>query len=69
MGGSEKFQKWHSTKVGCLDILNVINIKVAEFIKQQPHGGSDHLLPVKSVEIEKENVYSSYQTVLASVAC
>ena len=33
LGGSEKFQKWHSKKVGCLDILNVINIKVAEFIK------------------------------------
>ena len=33
LGGSEKFQKWHSTKVGCLDVLNVIVIKVAEFIK------------------------------------
>ena len=31
--GSKKFQKWHSTKVGCLKILNVINIKVPEFIK------------------------------------
>ena len=54
MEGSEKFQKWHSTKVGSLYILNVINIKVAEFIKEQPHGVSDHLLSVKSIKIEKE---------------
>ena len=33
LGVSKKFQKWHSTKVGCLEILNVINIKFAEFIK------------------------------------
>ena len=46
--------KWRSTKVGCLDILNVINIKVAQFIKQQPHGVSNHLLSVKSIKIEKE---------------
>ena len=31
--GSEKFEKWHTNKVGCFDILNVINIKVAELIK------------------------------------
>ena len=32
-GGSQKLQKWRSTKVECLDILNIINIKVAEFNK------------------------------------
>ena len=41
-------------KFGCLEILNVINIKVAEFIKYQLRGVSNHLLSVKSIEIEKE---------------
>ena len=31
------------------------HFKVAEFIKQQPYGGSNHLLPVKSIKIEREN--------------
>ena len=33
-----------------------LNIKVVEFIKQQPHGVPNHLLPVKSIKIEKEKV-------------
>ena len=47
LGGPEKFQKVHPTKVGCWDILNVVNIKDADFVKQHPHWGSNHLLPVK----------------------
>ena len=56
LGGSEKFQKWYSTKFACLEISNVIHFKVANFIKQQPHGVSNHLLSVKSIKIEKKNV-------------
>ena len=51
---SKKFQKWHSTKEGCLDISNVIDINIAEFIIQQPHGWPNHLLSMKSVKIEKK---------------
>ena len=54
LGGSEKFQKWHLKTVECLNILNVMNIKVAEFIKYQRHGVSNYILSVKSIKIEKE---------------
>ena len=54
MGGSKNSQIWHSKKVRSLDILNIINIKVAEFVKEQPHGVSNHLLSFKSIRIEKE---------------
>ena len=39
IGRSGKFKKCHSTKVGSLDILNVINTKVP-VIKKQPQGGA-----------------------------
>ena len=33
---------------------NLVNTKVAKFIKYRPHGESNHLSPVKSIKIEKE---------------
>ena len=38
----------------CLNISNLGNTTVARIVKYQPHGGSNHLLSVKSIEIEKE---------------
>ena len=52
-----------------MNIANLVNIRVAGIIKYQPHGGSNHLLSVKSIKIEKEKGGRSYQTVLASLAC
>ena len=37
-----------------LNISNLVNIKVAKFVKYEPHGGSNHLLYVESIKIEKE---------------
>ena len=42
-------------KVEYLNITNVVNIKVDEFIKWQPHGGSNHLLSAKNPNREREN--------------
>ena len=39
---------------GCLNISNVVNTKFAKFIKYQSHGGSNHLLYMESIKIEKE---------------
>ena len=46
-GGSKTFQIRHSGKVGCLDISNVVNTKVAKFLKQQHHGGDKSLTVCK----------------------
>ena len=37
-----------------LDTSNLLETKVAEFRKHQPHGGLNELLSVKSTKIEKE---------------
>ena len=37
-----------------MNIANLVNTSVAEIIKYEPHGGSDHLLSVKSIKIEQE---------------
>ena len=47
-------QIWHASKVACLNISNLVNTKVAEFITCLPHGGQTHLLSVKNVKIEKQ---------------
>ena len=39
IGDSKSFQTTHGGKVECLDISNVVNIKVVEFFKIQPHEG------------------------------
>ena len=36
-----------------LRYFKIVNTKVAAFIKWQSHGGSNHLLSVKSIKIEK----------------
>ena len=33
LGGSKTFKRKHQGKVGCLDISNAVNTKVAEFVK------------------------------------
>ena len=59
-GGSKTFQIRHSGKVGCLDISNVVNTKIAKFLKQQqPHGGTNHLLCAKKAETRGKNVISN----------
>ena len=61
----------HWGNAGCLYISNEVNTKVAEFVKKQPHGGSNPLLSAKSIKIEKEigacHIMSCH--VLASLAC
>ena len=54
MGDFKTFNIKHYGKVGCFDISNVVNTKVAKLGNYQPHWGSNHLLPVKSAKIEKE---------------
>ena len=54
---------------GCLNISNLVNTKFTEIMKCQSHGGSYHLFSVKTIKIEKEKEWLSYQTVLASLAC
>ena len=53
-GGSKTFQKRYSRNRECFQIPNLLNTKFAKIIKYQPHGGSNHLLSVKSIKIEKE---------------
>ena len=50
MGGSKTFQVRHSAKVQYFDISNVVNNKVAKFVKQQPHGGTNHLFSAKKTK-------------------
>ena len=50
LGSSKKFQIFQSTKDGCLHISNIINSKFTEFIKQQPHEGSNHFLSSTLIE-------------------
>ena len=55
--------------VSALILVNTLileNTKVAKIFKYQPHGGSDHLLSVQSIKIEKEKCLS-YQRVLPSL--
>ena len=44
----------HFEKVGCSDISNELNTKVAKFVKKQPHWGSNHLLSSKGIKKEQE---------------
>ena len=37
-----------------LGYSNVVNTKAAQFVKQQPHGGSNQSLSVKGTKIDKE---------------
>ena len=53
-GGSKTFKKRHLQNRECLNIAYLVNTKVAEFVKQQPHGGANHLLSVKKIKKEKE---------------
>ena len=39
MRGFKKFQIWSSPGVGCFEIWNLVNTKVAEFYEYQPYGG------------------------------
>ena len=52
--GSKILQKGHLRILECLNITNLVNTKVAKFIKYQSHEGSNHLLSAKSIKIEKE---------------
>ena len=52
-GRFKTFQKRLSRNCECSNIANLVNTRVAEVIKYQPHGGSNHL-SVKSINIEKE---------------
>ena len=52
-GGSKRFQKRHYRHHKCLNIANLVNTRVSEIIKYQPHGGWNHLLSVKNIKIEK----------------
>ena len=67
-GSSKTFQKRHYRNRKCLNIANLVNTRVAEIIKYLPHGGSNHLLSVKSIKIEKKEV-PVISAVLASLAC
>ena len=42
------------SQIGCLNISDVVNTKVAKFIIYQSHCGSNHFLSVESIKIEKE---------------
>ena len=52
---------------------NLVNTKVAKFIKNQPHGGGGGVLSVKNAKKKKQNKGTkgsfSYQTILTSLAC
>ena len=38
-----------------MNFSNLLTTEAAKFIKYRPHGGSNHLLSVKSIKIEKES--------------
>ena len=40
--------------LGCLNFSNLVNTKVAKLIKYQPLRGSNHLLSVENIKIDKE---------------
>ena len=42
------------SQIGCLNISDVVNTKVAKFIIYQSHCGSNHFLSVESIKTEKE---------------
>ena len=50
---SKTFQKRNYRIRKCFNIGNLVNIRVAEIIKYQSHRGSNHLLSVKNIKIEK----------------
>ena len=52
--GSKTFQKRPHQYLKCLNIANLLNTNVAKIIKHQLHWGSNHLLSVKSIKINKE---------------
>ena len=54
LGGSKTFQKRHYRICKCRNIANLVNTTVARIIKCQPDCGSNHLLSVKSIKVEKE---------------
>ena len=54
--GSKKFQIGPERKVGCLHISTIVNTKVAEFVKQQPHRGSSRYYLSKVLKQRKKKV-------------
>ena len=52
-GASKAFLKKHYRIRKCLNIANLVNTMVAEIIKYHAHWGSNPLLSVKSIKIEK----------------
>ena len=68
-GCSKTFQTRHWQILGCLNISNLVNSKVAKFIRYQLHGGLNHLLFVKGIKIEKKGVFviSNYFSYLSLV--
>ena len=53
-GGFKTFQKRYQRNRECLNISNLVITEVAENTKYQSHGGSNFLLSVKSIRLEKE---------------
>ena len=54
IGSLKNISKKNYRNLKCLNIANLVNIRVAKIIKYQPNKGSNHVLSVKSIEIEKE---------------
>ena len=44
----------HFRNLECLNIVNLVNTRVVQIINYQSHGGSNHLLSLKSIKTEKE---------------
>ena len=54
LGGSKTFKKRHYRICKCRNIANLVNTTVARIIKCQPDCGSNHLLSVNCIKVEKE---------------
>ena len=74
MGGSKTFQIRHWGKVRCLYISNVVNTKVAEFVKEQPHDGQiiyslqKRLKPVQKMSFLISNYFSKSSLLIYTFA-
>ena len=58
MRGSKILEILRLSKAWCLDISDLVNNKIAKFIKYQSHGWSTHSFSVKNVKIEKQKSLS-----------
>ena len=54
IGSLQNISKKNYWKLNANPVANPVNTRVAKIIKYQPHGGSNHVLSVKSSKIEKE---------------